>query len=459
MELNMPTAGAAAPAGRRTLLGRWSWALFDGARIPDNVLVNIFVFSAYFSTVVISDPVRGQIVWSYTSAVGAILVAIGAPILGAIADAGGRRKPWLVGCIAVGIPCMTALWFATPAMESGLIWVMVAIVGSMLFYEYSAIFCNAMLPNIAPQGIGFWSGMGFALGNASGVVLFLFFLFAWSWNPHPLFGLDKVMHEPERAVGILASVWMLIFGLPLFLFTPDTAGTRLGMATTVRRGLKSLIETLTRVRQFRNVGVFLIARMTYNEGFVVLMSFSGIYAAGVLHWSAEALIIQGLLNSVAAALAGALAGWMDLKIGSRRSAMIFVAGSLLAIVIVCSTSPDTALFIRLSQPMQNFGGMFPTIPDIVFCAAQVLAATFVTGGLSSSRALMGKLAPPGMLNEFFGVYAMSGTATSFVGPLAIGLVTTLSHSQRIGIASGIAFLVVGMLLLLRVKEPEVAAHI
>lgn len=458
MQLNRPITGVA-PAGRKTLLGRWSWALFDGARIPDNVLVNIFVFSAYFSTVVISDPVRGQIIWSYTSAVGAILVAIGAPVLGAIADAGGRRKPWLVASIAVGVPSMAALWFATPAMDAGLVWVLVAIVGSMLFYEYSAIFCNAMLPNIAPQNIGFWSGMGFALGNAFGVVLFLFFLFAWSWNPHPVFGLDKALHEPERAVGILASVWLLIFGLPLFLFTPDTAGTRLGMGTTIRKGINSLVETLTRVREFRNVGVFLLARMIYNEGFVVVMSFTGIYAAGVLHWSAEALIVQGLLNSVAAALAGALAGWMDLRIGSRRSAMVFVAGSLLAIVIVCSTSPDTALFSKLSLPLHNYGGIFPTVPDIVFCIAQVLAATFVTGGLSSSRALMGKLAPSAMLNEFFGVYAMSGTATSFIGPLAIGLVTSLSHSQRIGIASGIAFLVVGMLLLLRVKEPEVPGHV
>src|SRR5580658_5747862 len=87
MELNLPAAGLM-PVERKMLRGRWSWALFDGARIPDNVLVNIFVFSAYFSTVVISDPVRGQIIWSYTSAVGAILVAIGAPILGAIADGG-----------------------------------------------------------------------------------------------------------------------------------------------------------------------------------------------------------------------------------------------------------------------------------------------------------------------------------------------------------------------------------
>jgi UMF1 family MFS transporter len=458
MELNMVAAGVA-QVDRKTLLGRWSWALFDGARIPDNVLVNIFVFSAYFSTVVISDPVHGQVVWSYTSAVGAILVAIGAPILGAIADAGGRRKPWLVGCIAVGVPSMMALWYATPGMNVGLVWIMAAIVGSMLFYEYSAVFCNAMLPNIAPKGIGFWSGMGFALGNAFGVILFLFFLFAWSWNTHPLFGLDKALHQPERAVGILAAVWMLIFGLPLFLFTPDSPPTRLSAGKAVRKGLKSLLQTLTRVRQFRNVGIFLIARMTYNEGFVVLMSFSGIYAAGVLRWNAEALIVQGLLNSVAAALAGALAGWMDLKIGSRRSAMIFVAGSLLAIVIVCSTSPDTALFIKLPQPLQHFGGVFPTIPDIVFCIAQVLAATFVTGGLSSSRALMGKLAPPAMLNEFFGVYAMSGTATSFVGPLVIGLVTSISQSQRIGIASGIAFLLVGMGLLLRVKEPDVPAAI
>src|ERR1700734_542131 len=138
MELNVVATGVA-PVDRKTLLGRWSWALFDGARIPDNVLVNIFVFSAYFSTVVISDPVRGQIIWSYTSAVGAILVAIGAPILGAIADAGGRRKPWLVGSILVGIPSMASLWFATPGMETGLVWVMAAIIGSMLFYEYSAI--------------------------------------------------------------------------------------------------------------------------------------------------------------------------------------------------------------------------------------------------------------------------------------------------------------------------------
>ena len=127
---------------------------------PYNVLVNIFVFSAYFTTVVVPDSVRGQVLWSYTSSMGALLVAIGAPILGAIADAGGRRKPWLAATMVIGIPSMCALWYATPAMTHGLGWIVAALVGGMLFFEYSAIFCNAMLPNVAPGKIGYWSGMG-----------------------------------------------------------------------------------------------------------------------------------------------------------------------------------------------------------------------------------------------------------------------------------------------------------
>src|ERR1700749_5224729 len=107
MELNTPASGAVAN-GRGALLGRWAWASFDGARSPFQVLIVIFVFSAYFSTVVVSDSVHGQVLWSFTSAIAAIIIAVGAPILGAIADAGGRRKPWLIACISFGVPSMIA---------------------------------------------------------------------------------------------------------------------------------------------------------------------------------------------------------------------------------------------------------------------------------------------------------------------------------------------------------------
>ncbi len=434
-------------------VGAFAWALFDGARSPYNVLVNIFVFSAYFTTVVVPNPVRGQALWSYTSSVGALLVAIGAPILGAIADAGGRRKPWLAATMLVGIPSMGALWYATPGMTDGLGWILVALVGGMLFFEYSAIFCNAMLPNVAPGKVGFWSGMGYSLGNCSGVILFVFFLLAWSWNPHPVFGLNLTRHEPERAVGLLAGLWMLVFGLPLFFLTPDSPGKHLGAMAAIGDGMARLAATLRRLGEFRSVGYFLLARLTYNEGFVVLMLFSGVYAATVMHWKAESIVVLGLCNSVAAALAGAFCGWLDNRIGSRRSAIFFVTGSLFATIVVCSTTPDSAFFIRLAHPLAALGGPFPTTPDRVFALGQMAVATFVTGGLASSRSLMAQLTPPEMLNEFFGVYSMSGTATSFVGPLAIGLVTTFSQNQRAGFAGGVIFLAIGLFLLLRVKEP------
>src|SRR3954447_22245267 len=93
-------------------VAQWAWALNDGARSPFNVLVNIFVFSAYFSTVVIADPTKGQATWSFLTAIAALIIAVTAPVLGAIADAGGRRKPWLLGCMFVFAPCMLATWWA-----------------------------------------------------------------------------------------------------------------------------------------------------------------------------------------------------------------------------------------------------------------------------------------------------------------------------------------------------------
>ena len=451
---NESQASAAVPRAARFAgpLGQWCWVIFDGARSPYNVLVNIFVFAAYFTTVVVPDAVQGQILWSYANSVGALLIAIGAPILGAIADAGGRRKPWLFGCLCIGVPSMLVLWTATPAMGHGIGWILAAIVGGVVFFEYTATFGNAMLPSIAPPSrIGFLSGVGYGVGNLFGVILFVFFLLAWSWNQHPLFGLDVTLHEPERAVGVLTAIWLVIFSAPMFFFTPDTAGSSLGLKATVVSGLKRLGHTVTRIRDYRNVAMFLVARMIFNEGFVVLMLYSGIYAAGVLHWTATMLIVQGLMNSVAAALAGWFAAWLDTKIGSKRSLMVFVAGSLMANFVGCSIAPDSVFFLHVAS-VAHPGAVFPTMSDKAFAAAQVATAIFVTGGLASSRAMMAKLSPPSMLNEFFGIYSMSGTATSFLGPLAIGLLTLLFHSQRAGFASGIAFLFAGLLLFRMVKE-------
>jgi MFS transporter, UMF1 family len=451
-----PAGVAATSAASRTSAGplaQFAWALFDGARSPYNVLVNIFVFSAYFSTTVIPDPVRGQTMWSFVTSTAALVVALTAPALGAIADAGGRRKPWLIATIVIGVPSMLTLWLATPGMTDGLWVIVLALIGGTLFFEYSAIFLNAMLPNIArPERIGFLSGLGLALANFIGILLFLFFLLAWSWNPTPLFGLDLAAHEPERAVGILAAIAIVALGLPLFFFTPDSPSTRRSIPAAVRHGIGSLIATVRKIGQFRNVATFLLARIFFYEGFIVLMLFTGVFAAGILKWTATMLIVEGLINSVVAMVAGLFAGWLDMRIGSKKSTIVFVVGCLIANVILCSVTPDMVFFMPIDAAATATGGLYPTLPDKVFLVTQCSIAFFVTGGLVTGRALMAKLAPPTMLNEFFGLFAMSGTATSFVGPACIGILTTMFQSQRAGVAVGIVFLLVGVLILFKVKE-------
>jgi UMF1 family MFS transporter len=447
-----PLADASAkPAAGR--LAQLAWALCDGSRVPYNVLVNIFVFSAYYTSTVIADGVEGQARWSFITATGAIIVALTAPLLGAIADAGGRRKPWLAATYVVGVPAMMLLWFATPGMTSGLWLISVAVIVGNLFYEYSQIFANAMLPNVAPrERIGFLSGAGLAVGNLSGILLFCFFLFAWSWNPSPLFGLDLSQHEPERAVGILAGIWAVLFCLPLFFVTPDSPGTSRTAGQAVSHGLRSLAETIRKIRNYRNIVTFLIARVLFYEGFIVLMLFTGVFAAGILKWTPTMLIVQGLANSVAAAIAGFFAGWLDTRIGSKGATIFFVAGCLLANLVMCSVTTGMVFFVPIDVAATSTGGLFPTLPDKVFLVTQCAIAFVVTGGLATGRSLMAKISPPSMLNEFFGLFAMSGTATSFIGPLAIGVLTLLFHSQRVGVAVGLVFLVAGLLVMFKVRE-------
>ena len=450
-------AGAAASVGVRgakaSKLAQFSWALCDASRVPYNVLVNIFVFSAYYTSAVSSNGVEGQARWSFITAAGAIIVALTAPVLGAIADAGGRRKPWLAATYVIGVPAMMLLWFATPGMQSGLVFISIAVILGNLFYEYSQIFANAMLPNVVPpERIGFLSGAGLAVGNLSGIVLFCFFLFAWSWNPAPLFGLDLAQHEPERAVGILAGIWAVLFCLPLFFFTPDSPGTSRTMGQAISHGIGSLVQTIRKIRNYRNVATFLVARVLFYEGFIVLMLFTGVFASGILKWTSTMLIVQGLANSVAAAIAGFFAGWLDTRIGSRAATIFFVIGCLVANLVLCSVTTEMVFFVHIEPLDFATRGLFPTLPDKVFLVTQCSIAFVVTGGLATGRSLMAKISPQSMLNEFFGLFAMSGTATSFIGPAVIGVLTLVFQSQRVGVGVGLFFLVAGLLVMFKVRE-------
>jgi len=422
-----------------------AWALYECARNPFYVLINIYVFSAYFANQVVGDPVWGQALWGYILSTAAIFIALSAPLLGTIADAGGRRKPFLIGCILVAVPSTAVLTFAVPNMGGGLYLIAAALVVVNIGYELSSIFYNALLPQVAsPRRYGSVSGLAYALANGAGILLFGAYLFAdWALAPDANSGIL------QRAVPLVVAIWWLVFSLPILLRVPDPARSAMPLGTVVRDGLKRLGQSVTRLRAMPNVFHYLLARMVFNEGFIILMMFMGVVGAGVLGWSGVQLSVMGLALSFVALGGSLFGGRLDDRLGSKASLQISILGCVVANLLLITIAPDTVLFVATDPHLT--GGLFPRAADKAFFLAEGLAAFFVTAGLVSSRAMLAKIAPPASLNEMFGIYALSGTATSFLGPLSIAALTQAFSSQRAGLTAGLLFLLGGLFLLRRVS--------
>jgi UMF1 family MFS transporter len=444
------TLTGTAPASRAGQIG---WAVYEWARNPYYILVIIYIFSPYFTRIVIGDPVRGQEIWGYATAIAGVILAVSGPVLGAIADAGGARKPWLFGCTYLAVPAMASLWFARPGMGDAAWPVVACLIVATVLFEYSVIIHNSMLPSLASRGrVGGLSGLGLALGNASGVLLLLFVLFAWIWPEHPAFGLDPETYEPERAIGALTGLWFGLFALPLFLFTPDNPGTGRRLGPAIAEGIGTLVHTILQLfRCYRNVALFVLARMIFADAIGITLTFTGIYAAGIFGWGSNMLVIYGIVLSIVAGFASVLAGMVDNRLGSRRSLLLALAVGVLVNTINVSFSTSTILFITVSDA-KLLGPL--SLPECAFFLNSCFATYGVVSTLTSGRTMMARLAPPSMAGEFFGLFAFAGNVTAFLGPLCVATVTGLFHSQRAGLSVVIGFLLLGAVLLFPVKEEQ-----
>jgi UMF1 family MFS transporter len=451
-------------------LGQWSWALFEWARNPYVILVTIYLFAPYFTTHVVGDPVQGQIVWGAINGWSGIATALFAPILGAIADSGGRRKPWIAFFVCVMAPTSWFLWYALPNQEGLSIgWIAFMLIANSAAFEYSAVFHNAMLPSIAPRArVGFLSGLGLAAGNASSLLILVFMLWAfslpgnvdWSIVPdHALFGLDTAAHQQDRITGPIAAVWLLAFGIPLFLFTPDRASTSIGAIAAVRAGFVQLGHTIMELRRYRNVATYLVARMIYNDGKTAVLVFGGVYAAGVFGWDSLTMTVFGIVLSVFAVFGGLIGGWLDDTFGSKRAILISIGGTSLGLILAVSMTPDELFFVipwdRAAPKVWSLP-FFNTVPELFYIGVVTLIAVFITAAYANSRTMLARIAPPEMMTEFFGIYSLSGTSVAWIGSFSVRWFTGAFHSQRVGFASILIFLVLGLIGMLFVKEERVS---
>ncbi|MEM8574547.1 MAG: MFS transporter [Pseudomonadota bacterium] len=447
------------PASRRGIVG---WALFDWATQPYYTLVVTFLFAPYFVNGFMSDPAHAQSLWAFTTSAAQLTAAILAPVFGAIADAGLPRKPWIGVFSVMLIIGLIGLWLAVPGSSEAVLLVLLSFAVASVGVELATQFNNAMMPGlISVKRLGKLSGFAWAVGYIGGLVslaLVAGFLVTSPDTGKTLFGLSPIVsldtdtREGDRLVGPFCAIWYLIFVLPMFLFTPDQSGP-VTTRNPVRDGLARLLQSIKDVlRNHRNVALFLLARMIYADGAAAIFAFGGIYAASVFGWGATELGLFGIILTVAAVFGAFIGGLLDDWIGSKA---VIIYGHLILItgaIGVLSVDPNEILFFVPVEEKAPGAGLFAATGERVMLIFAVLLGLAVGPIQASSRTMLARLCPPDQLTEFYGFFAFSGKVTAFAAPLAIGIVTTATDSQRLGISVSVVFLVVGLLLLLPVRS-------
>lgn len=436
----------------------WGWWFFDWASQPYNTLLLTFVFGPYFAEVARAHfaaqgmdaeaaGAAAQAYWGWGQSASGVIIAVLAPILGSFADVSGRRMVWVWIFSVLYVLGAWMLWFLVPgASELGtaLIWFGVGLIGM----ELATIFTNALMPDLAgDEDMGKLSGTGFAFGYLGGIVALVIMLLFFNESAttgktliglDPLFGLDAAQREGTRAVGPLTAIWYAVFMIPFFLWVKEAPRT--GLRFNLGQAMGDLWRLILSLKDRTSLGAHLLSSMFYRDALNALYAFGGVYASGVLGWSVIKIGVFGIAGAISATVFAWLGGKMD----SARGPKPVINLSMYVLIVVCLIIAGMSREAIYGIPFAE-GSPWP---DYIFygCGCLIGAA----GGTlqSASRTMMVFHTTPERSTEAFGLYALSGKCTAFIAPFLIAVFTTISGSQRIGIAIPlIALFILGMVLL------------
>lgn len=444
-------------SSKRGIVG---WMLFDWAAQPFFTVVITFIFGPYFVSRLVDDPVAGQAAWGYTITISGLIIAILSPVLGSIADASGARKKWIGFFAIIQITALGMLWFAAPGSA---LWLpMLAIILATIAAEFSIVFNDSMMPTLVDKTeVGRISNTAWGLGYAGGLVALFIVLLLLAGSPttgktliglQPLFGLDPLQGEDARITGPLAALWYFIFVLPLFLFTPDSS-KGLPLINAIAAGLKELKNTLGELKSRAAILRFLIARMIYQDGINGLLALGGTFAAGMFGWQTVEMGVYGILLLVVAIGGCYFAGKMDSRMGSKHVVIASLVCLIIATLGIVSTGPGYTFFGLLPLSLADSGGLFGTAAEKAYIVFGLLIGVVFGPAQASSRSYLARSVGVEEAGKFFGLYALSGRATSFLAPMSVASITLVTNSARIGMSALIVFLGVGLLVLLFTPYP------
>ncbi|MBP1847152.1 UMF1 family MFS transporter [Rhizobium petrolearium] len=440
--------------------GIWGWMLFDWAAQPFFTVVTTFVFGPYFVSRLTSDPVSAQAAWSNMATISSIVIAILSPVLGSIADQSGPRKPWIAFFAAIKITSVALLWFAAPG--SPIIWPLAFMIFASIAAEFSTVFNDSMMPRlVSANEVGRISNIAWGLGYLGGMIVLIAVVTLLAANPDtgvtligmpPLFGLDPHLGEDARITGPISALWYLVFILPMFLFTPD-AGKGVPLGKAVRSGLRELSGTLRELKRRTGIAKFLVARMLYQDGVNGLLILGGTFAAGMFGWATIEIGIFGIILNVVAIFSCIAAGWLDRFLGSKGVVVISLVLLIIATLGIISTGPGFVFFGLLPLSTEDGGGLFGTAAEKAYILFGLLIGIAFGPVQASSRSYLARSVSLSEAGRYFGIYALSGRATSFMATLFFSMATYASGSARLGMSTLIIFLAAGLALLLVTPYP------
>jgi len=440
----------------------WGWMFFDWASQPYNTLMLTFIFGPYFAAIAaqyyVSHGMSGaqasaqaQSIWSLGLTVAGVFIAILAPILGALADVSGRRMPWIWAFSTMYVVGAFGIWWAYP--DASNLWVILSFfIFGFVGMEFATIFTNSFLPELGGEHeVGKISGSGFAFGYWGGVLALaiMLVLFAEGGNGKtligisPLFGLDAAAREGTRFVGPFTAFWYILFMIPFFMWVREAKRPTDHTAIKLKAAFVELGRTLKSLKSRTSLASFLASSLLYRDSLNGLYGFGGVYATLVLKWTIIQIGIFGIVGAITAAVFSWIGGKFDRAYGPKP----VIVFSILVLIGVCT--------VIVGMSRESFFGLplaeGSSLPDITFfiCGGLIGAA----GGAlqASSRTMMVRHSDEGKATEAFGLYALSGKATAFLAPAAIGIATYATGSPRLGISPLILLFALGLMLLIWVN--------